>query len=345
MKILFIRFSSLGDIILTTPCLTLLKESFPSAEIFFATKSDFVEILKENKNIKEIICLNKKESLYSFVKKLRSHNKRKFDLVVDLHNSLRSRLICIVVAKNKVVRYKKPYLKRWLLVYRKINLLPKNFSVALQYMKTCECVGVHPRSIPPTVFYRSSPKTKKILSLVQNNHKIIAIAPGSRWYTKTWPLNNFLIVTDMLLQQTDNNMNYTIIFLGSHQEKKPLSKTIENHFLHQMNKQVFNLIGQLSLAETFYIIKISNLLLCNDSGLMHAASAFNTKILPLFLSTVPEFGFVPIGLQPNDIMSKPLQCKPCNHKGLKKCPKKHFLCAWLIQPKDVITKIKRLLQK
>ena len=111
-----------------------------------------------------------------------------------------------------------------------------------------------------------------------------------------------------------------ILLLGGDEEKH-LGCQLEEKFSDSMNKRMFNQIGKLSLEESAYLLSKSALLLCNDSGLVHVASAFKVRTVVIFLSTIPEFGFIPFGNYPQKIISKELECKPCDHKGLKRCPK------------------------
>ena len=329
MKILVIRFSSLGDIILTTPCLRLLKEKYPNSKIYYAVKKKFSGILYKNPEINEVIPLTDRQGILSYSKKIRA--KEKFDLVIDLHNSLRSKILSWRIKKKKILRYKKPYLKRLLLVYLKKNLFSDQESIALSYMRELKELSIEPRVTSSMVYAKKTKKTDRLLSMIDKtkSKKIIVVAPGSHWYTKTWPLDRFIEVVHGLLDKTKSS----ILFLGG-DEEKTLGHKLEREF--STNKRVFNQIGKLSLEESAYMLSQSGLLLCNDSGLMHIASAFKIKTVVLFLSTVPEFGFVPFGDYPKKIISKPLKCKPCNHKGLTKCPEKHFECANHISSGEVL---------
>ncbi len=337
MRVLVIRFSSLGDILLTIPCVFLLREEYPKASIVFATKQTFSELLVAHNDIDQVLCLYRNESIFSFAKRL--NNDGKFDLIIDLHNSLRSQILRLFLSKKKTLIYKKPYFKRWLLVFFKINRLPQNESVAFRYMKTLQPLGIQSRFIQSSFLRQTLNKTPKVIT--ESKKKImIAIAPGSRWYTKMWPLEGFLTVTKTLLARKHDDS--IIIFLGGSEERY-LGEKIEKEFVDELGKRVYNFIGTLSLLETSSVLSHARVLLCNDSGLMHMASALKVRVLPLFLSTVPEFGFLPIGLSLEDIISHPLGCKPCDHKGLKKCPQKHFHCAQLIRPEEVSQRLIKLL--
>ena len=336
MCILVIRFSSLGDILLTIPCVSLLREKYPKAKIIFATKQIFSTLLIGHKHIDQVSSLSKHESIFSFAKRLK--NDEKFDLIVDLHNNLRSQVLRLFLSKKKTLLYKKPYFKRWLLVFFKINLFAKNESVAFRYMQSLKPLKIHPRFIQSWLPKHTFDKIPKMITEAKKN-TIIAIAPGARWYTKMWPLEGFFAVTKILLAQ--KHEHFIVIFLGGSEEKY-LSEQIEKELADELEKRVYNFIGTLSLLETSSVLSYAKVLLCNDSGLMHMASMLKVKVLPLFLSTVPEFGFLPLGLSLDNIISHSLHCKPCDHKGLKKCPQKHFRCAQLIRPEEVSQRLLKL---
>ena len=331
MKILVIRFSSLGDIVLTTPCVRLLKENYPDTEIYYAVKKKFAGVLYKNNDLTQTISLAEGESIFSYARQIRALGK--FDLVIDLHNNLRSRLLLKIIRKKKLVKYKKPYFKRFFMVYFKKNFFRTQESIAFAYINLLKELGIKPRVVSPIVYTRASNKTNAIF-LAFNRQKaksMMAIAPGSSWFTKTWPLEKFMEVIQELLITTD----VFILLLGG-KEDEHLGDRLEEKFSNSMNKRIFNQIGKLPLEESAYLLSKSALLLCNDSGLMHIASAFKIKTIVIFLSTIPEFGFAPFGNYPKKIVSKKLECKPCDHKGLKRCPQKHFRCAWEISSQEVI---------
>ena len=326
MKILIIRFSSLGDILLTTPSLKLIRDQYPHAEITYVTKQKFSEALIFNSNIDHLQLLNK-QSLFSFVKEIQPNRKDKIDIVIDFHNSLRSRILTLLLSTNKVVRFKKKYIARWLLVFLKINVLRNMPSIALQYMQVLKKLSITPKQLPVQI-YHSKPDI-----IFPYKKLYITIAPGATWYTKTWPIEYFINLTNKILNSTQVN----IVFLGGKNEIS-IKKIIEKNY--QNNDRVYDFIDTLNINETAYMISQSKILITNDSGLMHIASVFSTKIVALFLSTVPEFGFGPF-CSPNNftIISHSLKCKPCNHKGLNKCKTKKFECAHKITVDEVYSKV------
>lgn len=333
MKILIIRFSSLGDVVLTTPLLSLIKEKYPDAQIYYLTKKNFSPILEGNHNIHRILLWeevkkNKESSLYN----------EKFDYLLDLHNSTRSHFVKWKISYEKKAIYKKPYLKRILLVHWKKNTYKKIISVVWRYMRTLNALDIRPHYRKPQV-YPDRPEAKRLTGWNMNK-KSLAIAPGSKWFTKRWPEINFI---DLITNFMEKYPDWQVILLGGPDERKD-SKNIYKAVAKDKKKQgqIFNLVGDFSIRETAFFLKYSQIFLTNDSGLMHVASSFDVHIIALFLSTVPEFGFLPYTSN-KTILSVDLPCKPCDHKGLSHCPKKHFQCAQRITPKIALEAIQSLI--
>ncbi|MEJ2004073.1 MAG: glycosyl transferase, partial [Cyclobacteriaceae bacterium] len=128
-KILVIRFSSIGDIVLTSPVVRNLKTQLPDAEVHYCTKKSFHPILKANPYIDKIHLLDK--DLSALIGDLQREG---YDYIVDLHNNLRTRIIKTKL-KAKSASFNKLNLEKWLMVNLKINKLP-NVHIVDRYMET-----------------------------------------------------------------------------------------------------------------------------------------------------------------------------------------------------------------
>lgn len=330
MKILIIRFSSLGDIVLTTPIVSLIKETHPNADIYFLTKKAFASLLEGNHNIHRIIA-------WEEVKSNKDHMifYETFDYLLDLHNSTRSFLARRKISYKKKAIYKKPYMKRFLLVHFKKNRYKRVVHVVHRYMRTLRILGIRPHYRKPDIL-ADRPAADR-LDGWNFNQPTLAVAPGARWFTKRWPRINF---EDTIAQFMDEFPDWQVILLGGKDEKKD-SKEIYKKISKEKTKKgkIFNFTGEYTIRESAFFLKYSRIFLTNDSGLMHVASSFDVHIVALFLATVPEFGFLPF-TRSKSILSVDLPCKPCNHKGLSRCPKRHFQCAQRITPSVVLNAIK-----
>ncbi len=331
MNILVIRFSSLGDIVLTTPVLRLVKEKYPDARLYYLTKKSFASVLEDNPSIDRVL-------LWEEARKDKAHIlwTQEYDYLLDLHSSLRSFLVRRRLKYQKKGVFHKPYWKRFLLVKFKKNTYKKSTSVVFRYMRTLEVMGIHPHYRAPFVS-PLRPMAQRLDGWSQNG-ETLAVAPGSRWFTKKWPAEYFeKFILDYIYRYPQSS----VILLGGPDEVGECA-AIHSHVRKKAGnkKQIYNFAGKLTIRETAYFLKYSGTFLTNDSGLMHIASAFPVRILALFLSTVPEFGFLPF-TKNKKILSVDLPCKPCDHKGLRRCPEKHFQCAYRILPGTVMEELER----
>lgn len=326
MKILVIRFSSLGDVVLTTPILNALRQKFPQAEIYFLVKESYSEIIHPEIHV---VPIAKKISLRKIYCKLKPLFP--FTAVLDLQSNLRSRILSFFIPKQKVAHFKKPYLKRFLTILTKKNFLknvpsvPERYAEALKKLFPKENFRIHYR---PWIKSQNLNQVE-LKKLLKKNYFVVA--PGAKHFTKKWPLIHF---QNLLFLLEKKYKNYQIVFISSAEEKSDclfISQNLKNKPL------IFS--GILSLTEIVTLISKSKFVICNDSGLMHIASATDVPIYALFTSTIPEFGFKPLSPFAKILTAKNIPCRPCNHKGLKKCPLRHYRCGWELTPQQVFHEI------
>ena len=134
-KFLLIRFSSIGDVVLTTPVIRCLKKQVNDAEVHFLTKNSFAEIIENNLYIDKKIYFE--DDLNAIIKNLKAEN---YDYIIDLHNNLRTFLIKLWLMK-KSFSFNKLNFEKWLMVNSKINRLP-NIHIVDRYMETIKSLGV-----------------------------------------------------------------------------------------------------------------------------------------------------------------------------------------------------------
>lgn len=318
VKFLVIRFSSIGDIVLTSPVIRCLKTQVKNAEIHFITKQKFECLVNTNPNIEKVHVFE--DNLGEIFHEL---NEEKFDYIIDLHHNFRSgrikrRLKATAFSVNKL------NLKKMLLIRLKINRLP-NVHIVDRYLETLSFFDVENDGlgldffIPEKEVFRNDelPKT------FQNGYVAFVIA--GTYHTKKFPVEK--------VSEICQNIDFPVILLGGKDEFDEGEKV-----LSQSKGNVLNYAGKISLNQSASLIRNANIVLSNDTGLMHIAAAFKKKILSFWGNTVPDFGMVPYQShkisQPFEI--KNLKCRPCSKLGHKKCPKKHFKCMNEIRVKDVI---------
>lgn len=305
MKILVLRFSSIGDIVLTTPVVRCLKKQL-NCEVHYATKESMAPILYANKYIDHIITLD--GSWRTFIDQL---DDEEYDHIIDLHNNLRTLRIQWELRK-KAVRFKKLNFKKWLLVNLKINSLPDRHIVD-RYMDTVKHLGVE--NDQQGLDYMLNPNDA-YTEPVPPKYEVFAI--GGQHKTKKLP--NSKIIEYCFTRDAP------IVLLGGKEDMRNAA------IIKKAVPYAFNLCGKTSLAESAYLIKECEVVHTHDTGMMHIAAAFNKPIVTFWGNTVPEFGMYPY-FKNNEVPPrsktyeiKGLSCRPCSKIGYKKCPKGHFKC-------------------
>jgi ADP-heptose:LPS heptosyltransferase len=309
LKILVIRFSSIGDIVLTSPITRCVRNKYPNAEIHYLTKSKFTSLVEYSNDINEVKTLDEKDE-NNTIKQL---VQEKYDLVIDLHKNLRTWKLKRAL-NTRWISYNKLNIKKWLFVNFKINLLPEKHLVD-RYFDSLVSLGIENDKRGIEFYF---PKDFQY-DLLQHNlptRKYTAISIGGTYYTKQIPINILLEIIEKI--------NGPLVLLGG--GKSDLAKA--EAIISELNsKVVFNLVDKLTLHESAYLIKKSNGLITGDTGLMHVASAFQIPIQIIWGNTHSSFGMSPYlpapGTQSHRVK---LPCNPCSKLGTKKCPRGHFKC-------------------
>lgn len=310
MRILIIRFSSIGDIVLTTPVVRCLKNQIKDAEIHFLTKKAFVPILNNNPYISKVWEWDDKNAtgILAELKKL------KFDYVADLHHNLRSFRV-----KRNLGRpgasYNKLNIEKFLLVNFKINRLPKKHIVD-RYLETVASLGI--KNDFKGLDYFIHPEDEFNIESLPESHRngYIALVPGALQATKKLPSQKLTELCAAISQP--------VLVLGGKAEET-IGNSLEEKFTH-----VINYCGKLNLGGSASLIRQAAAVITHDTGLMHIAAAFNKPIVSIWGNTIPQFGMYPYLPEKNAVSIihevNDLKCRPCSKIGYTDCPKKHFNC-------------------
>lgn len=335
-EILVIRLSAIGDILLTTPVLQRLKKVFPDARITFLVKERYAEFIAASPDVDRIETWKDGQSVWAVRGALHAEIPR-FDLVLDLQSNLKTRLLSLIMSAAEKRRYRKPYLHRILLVYLKKNRYPEKKKVADRYFETLAGIDDNPRI---EVVHLNRGKLPKKLERFAAE-KPVLIAPGARWATKRWPAEYFASLASKILEKHPQKK---IVWLGGGDEKEIFDFLREHPYLKRHAKRMEFLCNELSVTQMPALADMAAAVVTNDSGLMHLLSAAKTPLIALFLSTVEEFGFFPLSAEAEVLTARNIECRPCNHKGLAACPKKHFRCARELTADQVYGAVARHLQ-
>jgi len=315
-NILVVRFSSLGDILLTTPLLRSLKNKHPNANIDFVVRKSFADAILLNPNIRNVYQIDGNENLKDQGQKLFKNN---YDLVIDLQNNLRSRKFVKIISKN-VFSYKKPNVNKFLLVKFKLNRFKEIISIPNRYANSLPNFKLDSKSLELFL-------PKEIKPSIEGNSNIIGLCPGSVHKTKMWLEEYFIELGNMLVQN-----NFKVVLFGGKSDREICKKISE-----KIDKSI-DLSNDNNLFELSVNMRMCKTVICNDSGLMHTAVANNIPVVAIFGSTVKEFGFTPYKIKSLVIEKNELTCRPCSHIGLDECPKKHFECMTELTPQIVFNK-------
>ena len=306
-KILVIRLSSFGDIVLSFPLIKKLKEIFPGSEIHFLTKNNYKEVAELNPNLNKIISYEG-----SLMNTRKTIKKEHYDLIIDIHKNFRSIIVSFLNAL-RVKRYKKENFKKFILVKFKLNLFKEVIPVYKKYMLTVR------------KFINESGTEYSNTELVFNRERIykddyVLVSPSSRHFTKTFPVIKFITYIN-----TQTNRRFIITGDGSETDMI-ICRLIEANC-----SNVINLCEKLSINELANVIFYSDFVICNDSAILHLAEALGKKAVAIFGSTVKEFGFFPQLKHSKVLEINNLKCRPCTHIGRESCPEGHFNCMEKIQ--------------
>jgi len=336
-KILIIRLSSIGDVLLATPAIRLLKNKFPDSQIDVVIKHEFADLLKFHPHISHLYRYNKDET-HSLSKLKQEIRNKQYDLIVDLHKNFRSYYLTIGSRAKEVIRYKKGVIQRFLLVKFKLSLYKKILPIYQRYLKALKRYEIGYDGNGLDIFISEEAERRvveKHRNFLNNSPGLtMGIAPGAKHATKRWTAEGFSSVIDFLI----SNKNARVILFGNKADQE-----IVQSFSIEQTKFVLNATGELSLLETAALMNHCDLVLTNDSGLMHLASALKKKVAAIFGGTTEDLGFFPYLTEHSVVQNNNLKCRPCSHIGRKKCPQKHFKCMKEITAEQVLDAIEVLL--
>ena len=322
-KILVVRLSSLGDILLTTPLIRSLKNANPKLEIHFLLREEYQDVLIDNPYLSKLITI-KREDSFSKIKDILSQNK--YDFVIDLQNNLRSRSLTSSLKCPKV-RFKKLSCQKFLLVKFKINKLSDAPPILERYASIIDGLKLDDEGLDLFTDKKPSEKLGGITNL-------IGFCPGSRHYTKMWPKEYYIELGKKIIEN-----GFNLVLFGG-KDDKIICDGISSNV-----SKCTNLCNDDDILQTATDMKKCKTIICNDSGLMHTACAVNVPVIAIFGSTVSEFGFTPYHSKNLILENKSLTCRPCSHIGKSSCPKGHFKCMKEITPQLVHNSLIRFLDK
>ncbi len=319
-KILIIRFSSIGDIVLTTPVIRCLKAQLPFSEIHYLTKQEYHQLLVANPYIDKIHLME--DGLSALLPKLKAEH---FNYIIDLHHNLRT-LNLKARLGLKIHSFPKLNIEKWIMVNFKYSKLPDKHIVD-RYFETAK--GLKIKNDGKGLDYFIPKHDEVDLSFLPPSHQngYIGFVIGAKRITKQFPVDKIISVI--------KKMDQPVVLLGG-----TVDKEMGDKIKAEVGDLVYNSCGNFNINQSASLIRQARKIITNDTGLMHIAAAFNKEIISIWGNTIPEFGMSPYMPQMpanSHIMEvKGLKCRPCSKLGFDECPKGHFKCMNLIDEEEIV---------
>jgi heptosyltransferase-2 len=336
--ILIIRFSSLGDVVLATAVIDAVQILWPDSRVTFVVKEEFAQAIENNPFVANLIALGPEDrSLRSIVTLSHRLRSEEVDLVIDLQGGPRGRLLAAGVGAGCVVRPRSRRLRRMLMAVRPgqwRRQLPHAVERYLECLSPWTDGGIP--SGRPSVYLTPEERAGafEVVEGIEGT-RLVAMAPGARWPSKRWPAEYFAILGTALAEN-----GYGVLLLGSTEEGEVLDD-VASGVSPKENVKV--LAGNLRLLASAF--SVSAAAVCNDSGLMHLATAVGTPTVAIFGPTAPHLGFTPFGDRHKTLWLG-LDCSPCSLHGDKACRKAEGeLCMNLLEPHHVLAALRELLER
>lgn len=320
-KFLIIRFSSIGDIVLTTPVVRCLKKQVPDAEVHFLTKYAFRSILEHNPYIDHLHLM--KDDLNAVIQNLKAYQ---FDYIIDLHHNLRTLRVKRGLGRSSF-SFDKLNIEKWLLTNFKIDRLPpvhivdRNLATVKGFGVVNDGAGLDYFIGPDETVPSEDIPTSHIAGYV-------GVVIGAALATKKMPVEK--------LQDVCRQIPHPIMLLGGPEDRED-----GDQIAALDPERIYNACGKFSLNESADLVRKAKLIVTHDTGLMHIAAAFGKPVISIWGNTVPAFGMGPYygnrNVPHQSFEVEGLRCRPCSKIGYKKCPKGHFKCM-AQQPTDQIAR-------
>ena len=310
-KVLIIRFSSIGDIVLTTPVIRCLKNGPGEPEIHYLTKKHYTPLLSSNPYIDRIWHYD-----HNFGKLLPELRKERFDFIIDLHRNWRSARVKLALGRPSQ-SFPKLNLQKWLMVNFKFNLLP-DVHIVDRYFRAVESLGVVNDGEGLDYFIPQGEEAGIGTFPLWLREGFTAVVIGGKHMTKIFPAAK--------VAEVCRKLERPVILLGGKEDRERGEEIIR-----MTGGSIYNGCGEFGLNQAASIIRQADSVLTNDTGMMHIAAAFSKKIVSVWGNTIPAFGMYPY--LPSDAAHSSLiaevtslSCRPCSKLGFRECPRKHFRC-------------------
>lgn len=326
--LLLVRFSSIGDVLLTTPLVRALRARHPDTEIVFVTKHAMAPLVADNPHLSRVVTLAPGEPVRALARRLAALGPTR---ALDLHGSLRSTALRLLV-RCPWHGYSKRKLARGVLISTKIDLYGRRVPVAERYFEAARAAGldVRPDGGPPEFFLAAATRERAARWLAERGLEgkpLAVLAPGAAHFTKRWPRERWIALAQRLRQQ-----GYVLVAVGGAEDRAAAEA---------LAPLATDAAGECTLQETGALLARARVAISGDTGVMHMATGVGTPVVALFGPTVEQFGFFPYRARAT-VLQRGLDCRPCSAMGGPRCPMGHHRCLRDIEPDAVAAAVAQL---
>jgi lipopolysaccharide heptosyltransferase II len=325
-KILLIRLRRIGDIIMTTPSITALREAFPEAFISYVVEEPYRELVEENPSLDKVIVLKKKQKIKDFFKLMRQIRRENYDVVIDFHGGPRASLITLLSGAKLKLGYRIKY-RNFIYDIKLPRAVKRGHIHSVEnHLNLVKALGVNIATSPPLFLPKGrSEEVEKLNKFIEEykleGHKIIIIHISAGNEFRNWGADNIVKLSELLGQLPE----VQIVLIGTNEDKEA-----EEEILKKSKPYLISLVGKLNLRELRELICRSSLFVGPDSGPMHIAASTTTPMVALFGPTLPAH-FSPWQAKAL-LIEKDFDCRPCKQR---RCIYKDFRCLQTITPEEV----------
>ncbi len=324
MKVLIIRFSSIGDIVLTTPVIRSLRKHYPTCEIHYLTKPAHIPLLQHNPYLTAVHGLTGNFS--ELIDKLHAEG---FDYVLDLHTNFRSWRVKRALGRPSKSLNKENWKKYRMTRFKHRNL--KIDHIVSRYGDTLSLLGVGLDDEGLDLFLPE--EAEAIATGIFHAHEIhpeaqnvLAVVLGASYPTKRWKTENFAPLL--------NKYRTPVLLIGGRDTQEEAQKIGA-----ELNVPFIDSVGKYDLLTSAALMKKCHEVLAHDTGFMHIAAALGQPVYSIWGNTIPGFGMTPYRTPHKIIEVEGLDCRPCSKLGFERCPRGHFKCMNDLTPELVLAQI------
>ena len=312
LRILAVRFSSIGDVILTTPLYRAIRARHPGAHLTVVTKRATAPLLEGNPAIDRVVPLEPGEGISALAARLGDD----YTYGLDLHGSLRSRALRWLVAA-RWRGYRKRAAARWALIHLKRNWYGAVHPVTERYFEAARDLDIRPDGRPPEVFVPADTDAAMVDWLAERKipERFAVLAPGAAHATKRWPVERWSALARALAAD-----GIGVVTVGGAEDRASAEAVAA-----AAGALGASAAGSTTLMQTAALLRRSAVVASGDTGVMHLATAVNTPVVALFGPTVRPFGFFPYTDRAS-VLERALDCRPCSAHGGAACPLGHHNC-------------------